>query len=102
MATASETRSHAEVDVSPTSRGSALAISGGVPLSGDSLEERTQQIGKELFARIGRGPMPWQRTWWDDRFMAWTLQDPRVRVQLFRFIDALPALKRPDSIRRHL
>ena len=44
----------------------------------------------------------WQRAWWDDRFMAVTLDDPLVRVQLFRFIDALPALKDAGSIRRHL
>ncbi len=31
-----------------------------------------------------------------------TLDDPEVRVQLFRFIDALPALKDSDSVRRHL
>jgi RHH-type transcriptional regulator, proline utilization regulon repressor / proline dehydrogenase / delta 1-pyrroline-5-carboxylate dehydrogenase len=54
-----------------------------------------------LFDRIGRG-RPWQRAWWDDRFMAATLDDPLVRVQLFRFIDALPALKDSASIRRHL
>ncbi len=34
--------------------------------------------------------------------MAATLDDPVVRVQLFRFIDALPALKDSGSIRRHL
>jgi RHH-type proline utilization regulon transcriptional repressor/proline dehydrogenase/delta 1-pyrroline-5-carboxylate dehydrogenase len=34
--------------------------------------------------------------------MNWTLADPQVRVQLFRFIDALPALRAPGSVRRHL
>ena len=34
--------------------------------------------------------------------MAATLDDALVRVQLFRFIDALPALKTTDSVRRHL
>jgi RHH-type proline utilization regulon transcriptional repressor/proline dehydrogenase/delta 1-pyrroline-5-carboxylate dehydrogenase len=71
-------------------------------LAGEALERRTRQIGRELFDRIGRGPGPWRRAWWDDRFMAATLEDAAVRVQLFRFIDALPALKSPDSIRRHL
>ena len=66
------------------------------------LEARTQEIGRELFERIGRGARPWQRTWWEERFMAGTLDDPAVRVQLFRFIDALPALKTTDSVRRHL
>ncbi len=74
---------------------------GGAVVSAEALERRTRQIGRELFDRIGRG-RPWQRGWWDDRFMAATLDDPVVRVQLFRFIDALPALKESDSTRRHL
>ena len=31
-----------------------------------------------------------------------TLADPQVRVQLFRFVDALPALRTPGAVRRHL
>jgi RHH-type proline utilization regulon transcriptional repressor/proline dehydrogenase/delta 1-pyrroline-5-carboxylate dehydrogenase len=68
----------------------------------DALERRTRQIGRELFARIGRGPSPWERPWWDDRLMDQTMGDPATKVQLFRFIDALPMLKAPASVRRHL
>jgi RHH-type proline utilization regulon transcriptional repressor/proline dehydrogenase/delta 1-pyrroline-5-carboxylate dehydrogenase len=73
----------------------------GLRASGQ-LERRTQEIGRELFERMGRGPRPWQRAWWDDRVVAATLDDSLVRVQLFRFIDVLPALKGPAAIRRHL
>ena len=66
------------------------------------LERRTREIGRELFDRVGRGPRPWQRAWWDDRLMNGTLSDPQVRVQLFRFIDVLPALRSAGSVRRHL
>src|SRR5262245_37151722 len=66
------------------------------------LERRTQEIGRALFDRIGRGPAPWQRAWWDDRLMNLTLGDPQVKVQLFRFIDALPVLSTTESVRRHL
>ncbi|MBX6312345.1 MAG: L-glutamate gamma-semialdehyde dehydrogenase [Isosphaeraceae bacterium] len=68
----------------------------------DLLERRTQQIGRELFAQIGRGPAPWDRAWWDDRLMALTLDDLRVKVQLFRFIDVLPMLQSDAAVRRHL
>src|SRR5690242_128615 len=67
----------------------------------EALDHRTHEIGRELFDRIGRERRPWHRSWWDDWFMALTLDDPLVRVQLFRFIDALPALKDAGSIRRH-
>ncbi len=68
-------------------------VSRGHSRSVQALEARTQEIGRELFERIGRGPKPWQRAWWEERFIAATLDDPLVRVQLFRFIDALPALQ---------
>jgi RHH-type transcriptional regulator, proline utilization regulon repressor / proline dehydrogenase / delta 1-pyrroline-5-carboxylate dehydrogenase len=68
----------------------------------EGLERRTREIGRELFERMGGRPKPWQRAWWEERFIGATLDDPLVRVQLFRFIDALPALKTAESIRRHL
>jgi RHH-type transcriptional regulator, proline utilization regulon repressor / proline dehydrogenase / delta 1-pyrroline-5-carboxylate dehydrogenase len=40
--------------------------------------------------------------WWDERMMALTMRDERLKVQLFRFIDVLPVLKRPGQITRHL
>jgi RHH-type proline utilization regulon transcriptional repressor/proline dehydrogenase/delta 1-pyrroline-5-carboxylate dehydrogenase len=66
------------------------------------IERRTREIGRELFDRVGRGPRPWQRAWWDNRVMNLTLSDPQVRVQLFRFIDVLPTLRSAGAVRRHL
>jgi RHH-type proline utilization regulon transcriptional repressor/proline dehydrogenase/delta 1-pyrroline-5-carboxylate dehydrogenase len=60
------------------------------------------EVGRELFERMGRGPRPWQRAWWENLFIGATLDDPLVRVQLFRFIDALPALHSDQTVRRHL
>ncbi|HEX8200585.1 MAG TPA: proline dehydrogenase family protein, partial [Isosphaeraceae bacterium] len=79
----------------------ATLVAGGT-VAPEALGRRTREIGRELFARIGSGPSPLEGAWWDDRLMALTLGDPRVKVQLFRFIDALPALKDPGSVRRHL
>ena len=59
----------------------------------DGLERRTREIGRELFDRIGRGPGPGSAPGGTTGSWPLTLDDPLVRVQLFRFIDALPALK---------
>ncbi len=67
-----------------------------------ALERRTRQIGEALFDRIGRGPHIWQKAWWDDQLMALTMGDAGTKVQLFRFIDALPTLRTARSVRRHL
>jgi RHH-type transcriptional regulator, proline utilization regulon repressor / proline dehydrogenase / delta 1-pyrroline-5-carboxylate dehydrogenase len=106
------------MSVAPSAGGSAATDELAVPVAGPGaalpaservrsldparLETSTIAIGRDLFDRIGRGPKPWQRAWWEQRFMAGTLDDPLLRVQLFRFIDALPALTDAESVRRHL
>ena len=80
---------------------SLMAGPSGAPATAD-VEARARLIGRELFAEIGRGPSVWTRGWWDDRAMALSMDDPEVKVQLFRFIDALPALTRPETVGRHL
>jgi RHH-type proline utilization regulon transcriptional repressor/proline dehydrogenase/delta 1-pyrroline-5-carboxylate dehydrogenase len=74
-----------------------------MPIDDASLERRTQAFGSELFARLdGQGPVLFSPGWWDDRLMEWTMHDPAVKVQLFRFIDVLPLLREPAGISRHL
>jgi RHH-type proline utilization regulon transcriptional repressor/proline dehydrogenase/delta 1-pyrroline-5-carboxylate dehydrogenase len=67
------------------------------------LEDLTQAIGREIFARLdGVTSWPFTPGWFDERLMEWTMADPAVKVQLFRFIDALPLLTTPVGITRHL
>jgi RHH-type proline utilization regulon transcriptional repressor/proline dehydrogenase/delta 1-pyrroline-5-carboxylate dehydrogenase len=81
----------------------ATMMAGGFEVSNAlDLEERTKVIGREVFEAVGRGFSPLERGWWDDRAMALTMGDTRVKVQLFRFIDALPALTTAKSVGRHL
>ncbi len=39
---------------------------------------------------------------WDDKIMDFAMDNPGLKVQLFRFIDALPALRSKPEIARHL
>ncbi len=72
-------------------------------LDRDRLEGLTRVYGQEMFARVSqRGPVLFSPRWWDERFMDWTMHDEVVKVQLFRFIDALPQLHTSESITRHL
>jgi RHH-type proline utilization regulon transcriptional repressor/proline dehydrogenase/delta 1-pyrroline-5-carboxylate dehydrogenase len=69
----------------------------------DDIERLTRAYGHALFARLDqRGPLPFTPGWLDERFMEWTMADEAVKVQLFRFIDALPLLHSPVQISRHL
>jgi RHH-type proline utilization regulon transcriptional repressor/proline dehydrogenase/delta 1-pyrroline-5-carboxylate dehydrogenase len=68
------------------------------------IEDLTRRIGREIFGRVGlAGPVPFSPAWVDERLMEWTMGDPTVKLQLFRFVDVLPALNGdPAAITRHL
>ncbi|HHK41821.1 MAG TPA: L-glutamate gamma-semialdehyde dehydrogenase, partial [Planctomycetaceae bacterium] len=68
-----------------------------------SVADRTQEIGRELFAQFRQERhRPWQRSWWDDRLMAWAMKDEWLKVELFRFVDVLPMLGTDREIASHL
>jgi RHH-type proline utilization regulon transcriptional repressor/proline dehydrogenase/delta 1-pyrroline-5-carboxylate dehydrogenase len=67
------------------------------------IERTTQEIGRRLLESQGRSrPGVLERRWWDDRIMAWAMQDESVKVQMFRFIDVLPMLSTREAVTRHL
>src|SRR5687768_11237541 len=73
------------------------------PRSLPSVEERTGEIGREIFARIDtRGPSIFRRQWWDNWVMDWSMKDEGLKVQLFRFIDVLATLRTPDAVAEHM
>jgi RHH-type proline utilization regulon transcriptional repressor/proline dehydrogenase/delta 1-pyrroline-5-carboxylate dehydrogenase len=72
-------------------------------MASDAIEQATQTIGRQIFARIDRhGPSVFERHWWEERILEWAMSDPHFKVQMFRFIDVLPALKTPRQISHHL
>src|SRR3954462_14014678 len=69
----------------------------------EALESRTLEIGREVFARANSaGASIFSANWWDQRAMALSMRDPAVKVQLFRLVDTLPALKSNREVTRHL
>ena len=69
-------------------------------------ESNTQAIARQLLTatREGRSLFAQMRDQmrWDDKLLNWTMANPSLRVQLFRFIDCLPALRSKPEIARHL
>jgi RHH-type proline utilization regulon transcriptional repressor/proline dehydrogenase/delta 1-pyrroline-5-carboxylate dehydrogenase len=73
------------------------------PAALEAIERDTQAIGRHLFANLrDTKPSIFQRRWWDDRIMAWSMKDELLKVQLFRFVDVLPMLSTPDAVTEHL
>src|SRR5256885_12704990 len=68
-----------------------------------AIEERTLSIGHEIFANLEHSHAAiWERQWWDDRLLAWSMRDEQLKVQLFRFVDVLPMLASADAVMDHL
>src|SRR3954468_8915215 len=66
-------------------------------------DARARAYGKEIFARIDRrGPTVFSTAWLDEQLMNLSMADENVKVQLFRFIDALPNLRDSDEVSGHL
>jgi RHH-type proline utilization regulon transcriptional repressor/proline dehydrogenase/delta 1-pyrroline-5-carboxylate dehydrogenase len=69
-------------------------------------EAKTQEIAKQVLAatqenRSFLGALRDQMRW-DDKLLDWAMSNPGLRVQLFRFIDTLPALHSKSEIASHL
>lgn len=69
-------------------------------------EAQTQAIARQLITatRENRNFFSQMRDQMrlDDKLMAWAMNNPGLRVQLFRFIDCLPALHSKAEIARHM
>ncbi len=66
-------------------------------------EALTHSIGRALFAGVRqRRPTPGSKAWLDDIGMGMTMRDEQLKVQLFRFVDALPGLRSTEAIASHL
>ncbi|NER02786.1 MAG: L-glutamate gamma-semialdehyde dehydrogenase [Okeania sp. SIO3C4] len=70
-------------------------------------ETQTQEIAKQLLAATQEKNSSWlgqlqNQMRWDDKLLDWAMANPGLRVQLFRFIDCLPALHSKPEIAAHL
>ena len=72
----------------------------------DIYEAKTQEIAKQLLSATGENRSLFSalrdQMRPDDKLLAWAMSNPGLRVQLFRFIDALPALRSNPEIAAHL
>jgi RHH-type transcriptional regulator, proline utilization regulon repressor / proline dehydrogenase / delta 1-pyrroline-5-carboxylate dehydrogenase len=68
-----------------------------------ALETATQQMGRELFASLPQTRTYfWQKSWWEEKLLSWSMSQEALKVELFRFVDVLPMLRSPAAILNHL
>lgn len=65
------------------------------------LEANVRRIGEALAKRSeGHVPTVFNTKWWAGTLLDWCMKDEAFKVQLFRFIDVLPALKSDTLVAR--
>jgi len=66
------------------------------------LEREIQRLGHTLHQRLGGKAASFFRpAYWEGLLMDWALRDPALKADLFRLVDALPALRSSTQIARH-
>ncbi|MGB5970126.1 MAG: L-glutamate gamma-semialdehyde dehydrogenase [Spirulinaceae cyanobacterium] len=75
-------------------------------LTDKDYETKTKEIAQQLLEATRDRPSLFAKVKnqmrWDDKLLDWAMANPNLRVQLFRFIDCLPALRSKSEIARHL
>ncbi|MDA8173715.1 MAG: proline dehydrogenase family protein, partial [Nitrospiraceae bacterium] len=63
------------------------------------MEDRIREIALRLHEATNAGtPSIFDKTKWTGRLMHWTMEDEALKVQLLRFVDVLPALKKDELV----
>src|SRR5476651_2584237 len=66
------------------------------------LERDVQRLGRALHQRLrGQTPGLFQAAYWQGLLLDWAMRDPSLKADLFRLVDALPALHTSGQIARH-
>jgi len=77
-----------------------------LPIEKNTYETKTQEIAREILSATQETGNIFsalrEQMRWDDKLLAWAMSNPGLRVQLFRFIDTLPALQSKPEIAAHL
>ncbi|HEY7088707.1 MAG TPA: proline dehydrogenase family protein [Tepidisphaeraceae bacterium] len=69
----------------------------------NGLEAQIRTTGLDLWGRI-RGQVPgiFNKGYWQGRMLEWAMADPSFKIDLFRFVDVLPALQSSEQISSHM
>jgi RHH-type proline utilization regulon transcriptional repressor/proline dehydrogenase/delta 1-pyrroline-5-carboxylate dehydrogenase len=66
------------------------------------LERDVQRLGRALHQRLrGKTPGLFEAAYWQGLLLDWAMRDPALKTDLFRLVDALPALSTSGQIARH-
>ncbi len=66
------------------------------------LEASIEAHGRAILQAAGGRPALFDLHSWQGKMLDWAMRDEAFKVQLFRFVDVLPSLTRPEAVLAHL
>lgn len=68
-----------------------------------NFDAKVRAFGKEIFSAIGKErPSTFNKDYWTGRIMEWSMSKPDFKVNMFRLVDVLPALKSSAAVATHV
>lgn len=72
-------------------------------MQNQTLEPRILEIGKEIFELGNKHQMGlFDKKFWSGKLMEWSMQNRDFKIEMFRFVDVLPALESSEQISEHI
>jgi RHH-type proline utilization regulon transcriptional repressor/proline dehydrogenase/delta 1-pyrroline-5-carboxylate dehydrogenase len=69
----------------------------------ERLDRQVLALGERLHKEMaGQTPGIFNAAYWEGRLMEWAMRDPGFKIDLLRFVDALPALESTDQVASHV
>lgn len=66
-------------------------------------EEEVRELGRVIFLKMGQEkPSLFRKDYWIGRMLEWCMEHPSFKVQMFRLVDVLPALRSSKQVGQHL
>jgi len=68
-----------------------------------AFSQQVLEFGKEIFEEIGnQQPSAYSKNYWSGKAMAFSMERPELKTNLFRLVDVLPALRNSRAIASHV
>jgi len=92
----------------PTMTSDPTSLSGSngaadTPEADIRFEKEVIEFGRKIFNRIGKEqPGAFNKNFWSGKIMEWSMNQPELKLNLFRLVDVLPSLRSSAAIARHV
>ena len=69
----------------------------------EMFEHKVKETGKQIFQKVNSSKASFfDRSFWSTKLMDLAMKDPKLKIELFRFVDVLPTLNTEEQLSKHI